>query len=151
MASRWGSRVDDIRPNSPGQKPTPDSKPATPDTSGPVPGRGRHASSEQLSTSAATLVEPPALAQISPFPRLVRVREQPAHAERERARAREPEERGVPRVRGDVRLDGREARVEVLRRSASASASGGAGREREWVLTRARRSTMFSECLYASV
>ncbi|KAI0682638.1 hypothetical protein C8Q76DRAFT_763440 [Earliella scabrosa] len=60
MASRWGSRAEETRPNSPGSKRGAGSKPTTPDTSVPTPGRGRHASSEQLSNSA-TLVEPPAL------------------------------------------------------------------------------------------
>ncbi|KAL7282669.1 hypothetical protein ACG7TL_004142 [Trametes sanguinea] len=61
MASRWGSRPEDTRPNSRGSRPAPPSKPNTPDSAGPIPGRVRHASSEQLSTSATTLVEPPAL------------------------------------------------------------------------------------------
>ncbi|KAI0355329.1 hypothetical protein OH77DRAFT_1424817 [Trametes cingulata] len=61
MASRWGSRSEDTRPNSRGSKPAPSSKPTTPDSSVPTSGRMRHASNEQLSTSATTLVEPPAL------------------------------------------------------------------------------------------
>ncbi|KAI0329579.1 hypothetical protein GY45DRAFT_1324865 [Cubamyces sp. BRFM 1775] len=61
MASRWGSRPDDARPHSRGSKPAPSSKPTTPDSSLPPPGRARHASTEQLSVSATTLVEPPAL------------------------------------------------------------------------------------------
>ncbi|KAI0737738.1 hypothetical protein C8Q80DRAFT_1276173 [Daedaleopsis nitida] len=61
MASRWGSRVEDNRPGSQASKRTPGSKPTTPDTSAPASGRGRHPSTEQFSTSATTLVEPPAL------------------------------------------------------------------------------------------
>ncbi|KAI0677196.1 hypothetical protein C8Q78DRAFT_1180405 [Trametes maxima] len=61
MASRWGSRPEDTRPNSRGSKPVPPSKPSTPDSSVPSSGRTRHASTEQLSTSATTFVEPPAL------------------------------------------------------------------------------------------
>lgn len=60
MASRWGSRVED-RPGSQASRRPPASKPTTPDTSGPGSGRGRHASTEQFSTFATTLVEPPAL------------------------------------------------------------------------------------------
>lgn len=61
MASRWGSRVEETRPNSRGSKPAPGSKPATPESSIPTPGRGRHASTEQLSMTATTLIEPPPL------------------------------------------------------------------------------------------
>ncbi|RPD66792.1 hypothetical protein L226DRAFT_452976 [Lentinus tigrinus ALCF2SS1-7] len=61
MASRWGSRTEETRPNSRGSKPVAGSKPATPDSSIPTPGRGRHTSTEQLSTSAITLIEPPPL------------------------------------------------------------------------------------------
>ncbi|OJT11370.1 Neurofibromin, partial [Trametes pubescens] len=60
MASRWGLRPDDTRPNSRGTQPAPSSKPATPDSSAPS-GRGRHGSADQLSTPTTTLVEPPAL------------------------------------------------------------------------------------------
>ncbi|KAH9854976.1 hypothetical protein C2E23DRAFT_883516 [Lenzites betulinus] len=59
MASRWGSRPDDTRPDSRGSKPIPSPKPSTPDSSGP--GRGRFGSTDHLSTPSATLVEPPAL------------------------------------------------------------------------------------------
>ncbi|KAI0775878.1 hypothetical protein BD413DRAFT_470082 [Trametes elegans] len=61
MASRWGVRPDDTRPNSRGSRPVPPSKPNTPDSSAPTSSRARHASAEQMSTSATTLVEPPAL------------------------------------------------------------------------------------------
>ncbi|KAI0371618.1 hypothetical protein BV20DRAFT_1017123 [Pilatotrama ljubarskyi] len=61
MASRWGARSEDTRPNSRGSKPAPPSKPSTPESSVPTSGRVRHGSTEQLSTSATTLVEPPAL------------------------------------------------------------------------------------------
>ncbi|KAI8982739.1 hypothetical protein BD414DRAFT_515918 [Trametes punicea] len=61
MASRWGSRPEDTRPNSRGSKPATSTKPTTPDSSLPPSGRVRHTSTEQLSTSATTLLEPPAL------------------------------------------------------------------------------------------
>ncbi|CDO69579.1 hypothetical protein BN946_scf184759.g19 [Trametes cinnabarina] len=61
MASRWGSRPEDTRSNSQGSRPAPASKPTTPDSAGHASGRARHASTEHLSTSATTLVEPPAI------------------------------------------------------------------------------------------
>lgn len=60
-------------------------------------------------------VEPPALAQISPLPRLIRVREQSPDPEPECDQPDEPEEDGMPWVFGDVGLDCDELVVQVLK------------------------------------
>ncbi|KAI1796034.1 hypothetical protein LXA43DRAFT_649826 [Ganoderma leucocontextum] len=61
MASRWGPRIEDTRPNSRGSRPAANSNPTTPDHPLPMAARGRQASAEQLSIATPILTEPPAL------------------------------------------------------------------------------------------
>ena len=101
-------------------------------------------------TTLQTLIETPFLAHIPSIPRRLAVCEQPPQPESQQSKRNERVQGCMPGVLRDVALERDELVVEVLV-DARIIVSVIRDEREDAGLTRASRSTMFSECLYGIV